>query len=235
MQGADKAITRGSTLAKRLSVLINRGAKAGEIPRLDCPNEHHLKLLWLQEQIIAQHRKVACHCASIKKYALACRENWKVKGFLQSAWKETPKALRRAEREARLLEADFSNRKYAGKSNQIHLSYTWHFLGSALWHSGLLVLIYHQYHWPLGCVFFWCLASIGIKFKLHNSSVMNWKGIPLITVTETVNSSFLSSWSLQSLDLSCAASFWHTKLSQGTQICISQTFKFHFCSNHICV
>lgn len=57
------------------------------------------------------------------------------------------------------------------------------------------------------CFLLMYLASTGTRFNLHKSGAMNWKRIPLITVTKSVNVSFLSSsLSLQSLDLSCVAS-----------------------------
>lgn len=77
-------------------------------------------------QLIAQHRKVVCHChcTSVKKCVRAWGEKW----FFPNLWKVTPKAGTE-DRNPKCLETNLSDRNCAGKSNKIHLNYIWHFLG----------------------------------------------------------------------------------------------------------
>lgn len=80
----------------------------------------------------------------------------------------------REDRKPRLLETNFSNRKSAGKSNKIHLSYTWHLLGlSYLQRNYSLTLRSPGINLPSLplafklCFLLSCLASMGIRFSLQ--------------------------------------------------------------------
>lgn len=121
-------------------------------------------------------------------------------------------------RNSRLLETNFSNRKYAGKSDKIHLSYIWHLLGLRYLHRTYsLTLRWSGFNLPsMSLAFRLCFLPLELSSAFGSSSAMNQRRITLITVTESVNTSLFSS-PLQSLGHVCVASLWRTKLPQGTQ------------------
>lgn len=126
----------------------------------------------------------------------------------------------------------FSNRKCAGKSNKIHLSYIWHHLGltylqityslthrSSAFNFPSMLLLFRL------CFLLLCLASVGIRFNLQEFKCHELERNH-INCSHCVNALlFSSTLSAIPWPFFCGQLMTCTKLSQSTQILICQILK----------